>query len=274
MNKLFISILLSSSISFASLINAIALVVNDKAITLYDIEKTMYVNNIDRNEAIGLLIDKVLYEQLVKQNNITADIFDVNDYIEKLARANGMDIYSFKSIINQKYSDYSIFENEAKNIVIRQKLIQKLIKGNLNIANEEDMQIYYEKNKDKFLATKTYEVIEYSSKNRNSLLQTIKSPLIISSDVQRNTITLETKELNPQLQYVLEETNLNNFTPIFTGNKEFKTLFIVKKSGQVSLDFQVVKPKVFNEIMSIREKKYLKDYFEKQKLTADIKIVR
>ena len=38
-------------------------------------------------------IDKTLYEQAIKENNIVADIFDVNDYIEKLASSNGMDLY-------------------------------------------------------------------------------------------------------------------------------------------------------------------------------------
>jgi hypothetical protein len=36
----------SSGISFASMINGIAITVNDEPITLYDIEKTMSVNKI------------------------------------------------------------------------------------------------------------------------------------------------------------------------------------------------------------------------------------
>ena len=49
--------------------------------------------------------------------------------------------------------------------------------------------------------------------------------------------------------------------------------YIVKGSEKIAL-FETVKAKIFNDMMSLREKKYLKDYFEKQKLTADIKIVR
>jgi hypothetical protein len=61
---------------------------------------------------------------------------------------------------------------------------------------------------------------------------------------------------------------------IFTANKQFVSLFVTRKEGTTSLDFETVKAKIFNDIMTTREKKYLKDYFEKQKLTADIKIVR
>ena len=42
----------------------------------------------------------------------------------------------------------------------------------------------------------------------------------------------------------------------------------------IAKGFETVKAKIFNDMMRLREKKYLKDYFEKQKLTADIKIVR
>jgi parvulin-like peptidyl-prolyl isomerase len=274
MYKLFLSLIISSGISFAAMINGIAIIVNDEPITLYDIDKTMSVNNVSKNEAVSYLIDKILYDQLVKENNIDADIFDINNYIEKLANSNGMDVYAFKSVVKQKYPDYSVFENEAKNAVIRQKLVQKIVKGQLAIATEEDMKLYYEKNKSQFLSAKNYEVIQYMSKNKTSLVNTIKNPLLISADVQKESVTLNTEKLQAQMQYLLNETKENSFTPIFTANKQFVALFVLRKQGSAPLSFESVKAKIFNDIMSLREKKYLKDHFEKQKLTADIKIVR
>ena len=206
MNKLFLSLIISSSLSFAGMINGIALTVNDEPITLYDIEKTMQVNKVGKNEAVGYLVDKILYDQLVQENNITADIFDVNDYIEKLANANGMDLYTFKSIIKQKYPDYSVFENEAKNIVIRQKLVQKIVKGQLTVATQEDMELHYEKNKNDFLTAKSFEVVQYSSTNKASLIKTLNNPLAVASDVQKANLTLDTQNLPAQMQYLLNET--------------------------------------------------------------------
>ena len=84
MYKLFLTLLVSSGISFAGMVNGVALTVNDDPITLYDIDKAMSTNKISKNEAVGLLIDKTLYEQAIKENNISADIFDVNNYIEKI----------------------------------------------------------------------------------------------------------------------------------------------------------------------------------------------
>ena len=274
MYKLFLTLLVSSGISFAGMANGIALTVNDEPITLYDIDKTMSINKISKNEAVGLLIDKTLYEQAVKENNISADIFDVNNYIEKLANSNGMDLYSFKTVVKQKYGNYEDFENEAKDAVTRQKLVQKIVKGQLAVATQEDMELYYEKNKAQFSSSKIYEVMQYTSKNKASLISAINSPMMIPSDVEKTPVKLGIENLQPQMQFLLNETKINNFTPIFTANKQFTALFVTKKEGTVILDFASVKAKIFNDIMTTREKKYLKDYFEKEKLTADIKIVR
>ena len=82
------------------------------------------------------------------------------------------------------------------------------------------------------------------------------------------------KIYNLKCNFLLNETKTNTFTPIFTANKQFVALFIIKKEGTTALNFETVKGKIFNDIMTTREKKHLKEYFEKQKLTADIKIVR
>lgn len=274
MNKVLLSLILSSSILLSNVINGIALTVNDDPITLYDIQETMDKHNIHKNKAVGLLVDKILYEQLIEKFNITADIFDVNNYIDQLAKTNGMDTYDFKSIIKQKYSDYSIFEEEAKKIVIRQKLIKEIIKGQLKIATEEDMKIYYEKNLKDFTTSEIIDTIQYTSKNKASLINTIKSPLLVQEGVEKNSISFNIQEVNPQTQYLLTNTKVNEFTPIFVSNKFYTTLFISKKEGTSTLKYEHVKNKIFSEIMDSREKKYLKEYFEKQKLTADIKIVR
>ena len=53
MYKLFLTLLVSSGISFAGMVNGVALTVNDDPITLYDIDKAMSTNKISKNEAIN-----------------------------------------------------------------------------------------------------------------------------------------------------------------------------------------------------------------------------
>ena len=275
MHKFLLALVLGSSLTYASTINGIAITVNDEPITQYDIEKTMSVNKISKNEAVIYLIDKVLYDQLVKKNNITADIFETNEYIEKLANSNGMDVYAFKGIVKQEYPNYEAFENEAKNAVIRQKLIASLVRGQLAIANDEDMQLYYEKNINKYLTSKYLDVVQYSSTNRNALVDTIQNPSkAASGEVTKMPLKLESNKIHSQLQYILNGTKPNAFTPIFTADKQYVTLFLKQAEGKVAIPFEAAKPRVFNDIMEQREQTFLKDHFEKQKVKADIKVLR
>ncbi|RXK12693.1 peptidylprolyl isomerase [Halarcobacter mediterraneus] len=273
--KILLALVTFASLSFAQqLVDAIALVVNDEPITLYDIEKRKAQANISKDKAVSQLIDEVLFDQLVDDNNITADIFDVNNYLEKLAASNGMDLYEFKSIIRQQYKDYAAYEEKTRQLILREKLTNKLVRGNVKVATEEDLKIYYENNKNMFKTASKVKAIQYSSKDRRALEEARTNPMLNIQGVNKAPVDLDQSNLNPQLRYILNETAINKFTPIFTSDKHYVSLFISHKENQDIIAFENVRDRIFNIVMQDREKKYLKDYFEKLKLSADIKIVR
>lgn len=274
MKKLLSTLLLSSTLSFAALIDAVALIVNNEPITLYDIDKRMVQGNMNKKDAVSSLIDEVLYKQLIEEKNIKVDIFDINNYLEKVAAQNGMDLYTFKSVVKQKYKDYEAYEEETKRRIEREKLLSTLVRGNLAIANEEDLKIYYENNQNQFSTAKEIEVIQYASKDRNALLSVMNNPMAASNDVEHSTIVLEQNQLNSQLRYLLNDTNVNQFTPVFTANNKYVALLVREKRGVETISFEEVKNKIFGVIMQKREADFLREYFEKIKLTADIKVVR
>ena len=274
MKKLLLALLLSISFSNAGTIDAIALVVNDDPITLYDIEKRKFEKNLPKSKAVSELVDEALYNQLISKHNITADIFDVNNHLEKIAASNGMDIYTFKSIIKQKYKDYGKYEEQTRNLILRQKLTQKLVRGNLKVAEEEDLKIYYENNATKFQMASNVKAVQYASKSKADLNQIRKNPMGNIPGISKTAVELNQSNLNPQLRYIINETKINQFTPIFTSNKQFVSLLISEKENQQTIAFEDVKDRIFNIVMQDREKKYLKDHFEKLKLSADIKVIR
>ncbi|AXH08501.1 peptidylprolyl isomerase [Malaciobacter halophilus] len=274
MKKLLGTLLLSTTISFAGLVDAVALVVNDEPITLFDIDKRMVQAKVSKKEAVSSLIDEVLYEQLIKDKNINVDVFDINNYLEKIAASNGMDLYTFKSIIKQKYKNYEAYEEEIKRRIQREKLIGKLVRGNLKIATEEDLKIYYENNKNQFTTAKTIDVIQYASRNKAALIAVQKNPMAVSNEVSQSNISLEQEKLNSQMRYLLNDTKVNQFTPVIAADNQYVTLLVREKKGVNTLAFEEVKNKIFTVLMQKREQNFLKEYFEKLKLTANIKVVR
>ena len=274
MIKLFFVFFLLLSVSYSQVINAIALVVNDDAITIYDIENKMNLLGVSKDEAIGQLVDEVLFKNLISENNISVDIFDVNTYLEKVATSNGMDLYTFKSIIKQKYKDYEAYEKNVKNNIIKQKLSDKLIRGNLKLANEVDLKIYYENNINLFQAAKKIYVRKYASTSKKELLLVQTNPMLTSANVEQNDIILKQDELNSQLRFIINDTKINTFTAIFSSNKKYTTLLIRKKEDLKIIKFEDVRDRIFNIVMQDRERKYLKNFFDRLKLTANIRIVR
>ena len=268
------SLLATVTISNASMMNGIALSVNDEPITLSDINQRISDKQLKKSDAISSLIDEILYTQELEKQNITADIFEVNDYIEKIAASNGMDLYTFKSILRQKNKNLKEFEEESKQELLKRKLASKLVRGNLAIANDEDLKIYYENNQNMFTTAQSIEVSQYSSKNKRELMILTQNPMAMVKDVAKGDFILEQDKLNPQLKFLLNDTKVGTFTPIFTANQQYVMFHVKKKNGVTILKFDEVKEKIFNTLMSEREQKFLKEYFEKLKLTADIKVIR
>lgn len=274
MKKFLISVFLCVGVLNAGMIDSIALTVNNDAVTLYDIDKKMAQTGANKKQAVGMIIDELLYKQELEKHNISASILDVNAYLEKIAAQNGMDLYAFKSIVKQQYPDYAAFEEETKKRILQEKLVQKLVRGNIKVATKEDLELYYNNNIARFKTAETFKVKEYSSKNKALLAKIIQNPMITSDEVNVKELTLNHNSLNGQIQFLLNSTKTNAFSPIFTANQHYVTLFVAQKTGETTQSFEAVQNEIFNTVMGQREQKFLKEYFEKLKLTADIKVVR
>ena len=256
------------------MIDALALTVNDEPITVNDINEKMSETNLRKADAVGLLIDEILYNQELDKQGISVDIFEVNNYLEKVAASNGMDLYAFKSILRQKNKNFEEFEAQTKKELLKRKLADKLVRGNITIATEEDLKIYYENNQNMFTTAAAIDVTQYASKNKRALMAISQNPMAVFQEVVKKDFILEQDKLNPQLKFLLNDTKNGSFTPIFTADRNFVMFYVKNKSGVTTLNFDEVKDKIFNTVMSEREQKFLKEYFEKLKLTADIKVIR
>ena len=273
MNKIIISILFCSISLYAGLVNAIAIIVNDTPITLHDIDKESQSKKITKNQAVSVLIDNALYDQAIDENRIAVDVFDIDNYIEKLAARNKMNVIEFKSLVRQQ-QNYTVFKETIKKQLIHQKLISKIARGKLTIASEDDLQIYYNNKKEQFTIANTIEVIAYVSKNKKLLNKLKKNPMLQNKEIVSQNITMQQSELNAQTKYILNSTAKKEFSAIFAQNKNYNMFFVNEKKDTITLEFKEVKDKIFQIIMKKREQDYLKEYFETAKITADIKVLR
>jgi len=273
MKKNIAALLLSTTISFAGLVDGIAIIVNDTPITLYDIDNKIQTNHINKDQAVAMLIDEALYNSELKQQNITVDIFDIDNYIDQLAARNNMSSLDFKALVRQQ-QNYELFKEQIKNQLRHQKLIKKIATGKLKIASTEDLKLYYKNNIEKYSIAKKIDVIAYSSKDKRLLQQIKKNPMMINQNVKVENLTLDQDKLNPEVKYVVNSTQKKKFSAIFAQNRAYNMFFIKDKKEFTTIPFEQVKDRIFNEVMQIREQNYLNEYFETLKITANIRILR
>ncbi|MEA3352763.1 MAG: peptidylprolyl isomerase [Campylobacterota bacterium] len=273
MGKYLFAFLLSCTILNAGLINGIAIIVNDDVITHYDIDKRVQTQGLSKSSAVENLIQESLYSQQLKLYNIDVDIFEIEAYIGKLASINGVSEAQFKEIVKQK-NDFTQFQENIKKQLMHQKLIKKIAAGKLNIANEEDIKIYYNNNIEQFNVAETIDVTVYISKSKNSLEQIRLNPMLNDKSVSVENITFKQQEMNPQVRYVINNTQEKTFSSIFTQNNSYNMFFVQAKKEVKELPFSEVKNKIFSQIMKKREESFLKEYFETLKITADIEVLK
>jgi len=273
MKKYIIIFILSVMSLQAGLINAIAFTVNNVPVTLYDIDEKMQSVKISKENAVSILIDEALYKESLEKFNIAVDSFDIDNYIENLAKSNNMSMYQFQNAVKQQ-QDYDTFKEEIKNRLKHQKLISSIASNKIIRASDEDLEIYYNNNKELFKVANRIDVIQYTSRDKKALLQTKKNPMMINSDIKVKNITLTQDKMDAQLKYIINQTKEQTFSAVFAANKTYNMLFVSKKADISEIKFEDVKNKIFNVVMEQREKEYLKSYFENLKLTAEIKVLR
>jgi hypothetical protein len=273
MKKYLVIFLATLTISYAGLVNGIAIIINDTPITLYDIDEKMEKNNILKMQAIDILVEETLYKQELRNKNISVDMFDIDKYIDKLAAQNSMKTLQFKSLVKQQ-QNYELFRKQIKKQLLHQKLVNKIAKGKLKLATQEDMKIFYENNKDQFKNYDRIYVIAYISKDKKLLNKLKLNPMMTDKNVISQNITFKQDELAPQIKYILNSTNKSEFSAIFTQNKSYNMFLVLDKKDLKTISFNDAKNTIFNQLMKKREQNYLKEYFETLKITANIRILR
>jgi len=272
MKKIFLTFIAALTLN-ASLVDGIALIVNKKPITLYEIDKLMEKDGVSKEVAISNIIDKIIYTQQLKKYNIDISLLDIDNYLEKLASSNNMNLLDFKMIIRQQ-QDYNDFIKKLKQQLTHQALVKKISQGNLKVVSDDDMKIYYENHKEQYTMSDSIDVIAYTSKNRALLERLQTNPMLNISGISSKSITFKQEELNPQVKYILNNTAVNSFSTIFTQAGQYNMFFIKNKTDVKTLPFESVKNQIFNTMMKKREQSYLQNYFETLKITADVQVLR
>jgi parvulin-like peptidyl-prolyl isomerase len=265
---------LFATFGFSGIISGVSIVINDEPITLYEIYKYSTKYKISKSKAIDLLVREKLENAQIKKLGITVDAFELDQYIEKIATKNGMSIYEFLNMLKSKGIDIDQYKKDLKQKMKRDKLYSSIYREKLKGVEESELKDFYDKNPNEFKIANSFDVVVYSAKNPEDLEAIKKNPMLKLENIKTEAKTLTSNELNNQLKSLLNMTKNGTFSRVVTLRGK-PTMFYVKSRGDIqTIPFDAAKNGIYRMLSQQKEQKAIKDYFEKLKSSASIKVVR
>jgi len=275
MYKIFFIFLVAGCLN-AKMIDGVAVVVEDSAITLSDIKKEMKLSKIDAKKASDVLIRKKLEEIEIKERKITVSNEEVYDDLKKTASRNNMSISEFYDAVRDSNGLSSAeLKEKIKEKILSQKLYGAIAYSSVSEPSEAEINDYYKIHKDDFAHPSGFDVIIYSSKSKEKLQTKINNPMLYYPDIQTNEQILPYDRITPELASLLQRTPLNTFTIIVPDSKGgFMSFYLKEIQSAKELGAEKVKNQIINLIKAQKREQVLSDYFARLRYNADIQIIR
>ena len=275
MYKILLTLMLATILN-AEVYDGVAIVVKDRAITLYELKKEMEASKIDAQKASDVLIRKRLEEVETQERKITVNSSEVYDDIKKTAARNNLNISEFYEAVRESSGLSSTeLKEKVKHKLLSQKLYSAIAYSSVSQPSEEEVEEYYEMHKDTYKHPSSFTVIIYQAKDKSRIQEKINNPMFYSPDIQTNEQVLPYDRISPELASLLERTALNSFTAVIPDGKDGYMSFYIKeiesaKEGGV----ESVKNQIINSIMAEQREQVLGDYFARLRHNAEINIIR
>jgi len=275
MYKLFLALFFSISL-YGAIVDGVAVVVKNSAITLYEIKKEMQTAKVESKQALDSLIRKKLEEIESKDRKIKVTSSEVYDDIKKSAARNKLSVSEFYEAIREANGLTSTeLKVKIKEKLLSQKLYSAIAYSHMSEPSEEEIKEYYELNKDNFLNPTSFSVSVYVSQDKEGLQAKVDNPMFYSPQIQTKDEVLEYNKISPELAKLLKRTAINTFSPIIPNGKGGYMSFYMKSIASAKeTGVESVKNQIANQIMSKKREQVLGDYFARLRSNADIKIIR
>ncbi len=275
MYKYLLSIVCVLSLS-AEMVDGVAVVVKEQAITLYDIKKEMKNSNTDVTTATNILIRQKLEEAEIKDRGISVSSSEVYDDIKDTAQKNNMSVSQFyEAILSSSGVTSQEVKAKVKQKLQSQKLYAAISYSQMIEPTESEVKEYYNLNKSSFTHPSSFTVVVYQSNDKAMLVEKVQNPMFNSTAVEANERVLEYNKISPELANLLTNTPISSFTPIVpNAGGGFLSFYIKGIKNAESAGVESVENQIKNIIISQKREQVLSDYFARLRDNANIKVLR
>ena len=254
----------------AEMVDGIAMIVNGEAVTTSEIRAVQRQMGVSKKQAVDLLVQDRLQKSAMKK--ITIPESDIDAKIAQIAAQNNLTVPKMQKLLKQQGTSWNKYRKSIKESLKKQKFFREKVAATMRKPSEDELKIFYENHKKDFIIPTSISMIEYSASSEEALknfLQTKKKKGVKSRSVKKST-----SNLNSALLGTILQTQDGSFTRPFNAGDRYISYKVISKNGQRSMSFEDAKSAVAGRWRQEQQGRALKDYFEKLKTNADIKVIR
>ncbi len=275
MKKAVLSAVLAAALG-AQTIGGIAVLVKEKAITLYDVDQEMRQSNLSREKAIDGLIRKKLEQLEIEERGIKVSQEEVFEDIKAMAAQNQMSVSElYDAMLRARGLDADSFKMRIEEKLRGQKLYSAIAFSKLSPPEAADEEAYYQQHIDEFRYPQSFSLTLYSAASEKSLQAKMQNPMLNLPDVHTESVQIAHTQINPQLAQLLLATPEGSFTQTVPApNNGYMTFFVERKNDLQTLPLEQVRAQVNSALMQERRNLVLNEYFERLRMNAQIERLR
>jgi len=255
----------------AKVVDGIAMIVNGEAVTTSEIRALQKQMGVSKKQAVDLLIQDRLQKSAMKK--ITIPESDIDMKITQIAAQNNLTVPKMQKLLKQQGTSWNKYRRSIKESLKKQKFYREKVAATVARPSEDELKLFYENHKKEFIIPRSLSMIEYSAGSEAALKQFLQTKKKGRS-VKSRSVKKSTSNLNSALLGTLLQTQNGSFTRPFNAGDRFITYKIISKNGQRAMSFEDAKGAVAGRWRQEQQGKALKDYFEKMKTNANIRIIR
>lgn len=263
--KSLIMLIFSVAFLWAGVVNSIAVVVEKEPITRYDLEQTMKILNLSREQALMILINEKLELSQMKKLGIVVNELEVDAAIAKILEQNRLNLEQFKASL--KGQNYEQFRFKLKKDLEKRKLYEQIANLSKPDFSDDGAKKFFEKNKEKFTLYTHIAVKIYRSQNQNNLEMMKKTK---KARGKFEEVILNPNNADPRLLGLLSGIKMGDFSPVLNGKNGYEIYEIKSKDNPQSPDFEQIKDNIMNAYIGEQRQNFVQDYFNKLRSKAHI----
>ena len=163
LKKIIVIFILIFSFGKARVLDGVSIIVEDEPITTAEIKAIQYKMRVSKKKAIDILIQNSLQKSVSKNILVSED--EINAKIEQIASINKISIKKMQKILKKQGMKWYDYRQRIKTEIKKQKFYQTNIAPLIPIPGDDQLKLFYKKNKKLFKIPTHINAIEYSAKD-------------------------------------------------------------------------------------------------------------